>query len=338
MHKLREARHESPDKWVYAAFLAILIIFGGFWYWNHGDTSSLQVMNSPATGLAASEPAKEPAVPVTCTPSNRVPWGIAKVGDGSGGNGINVAILDTGVASHEDLRVSVCTDATGGRISSGCSDNNGRGTYLSGIVAANGGITGVAPNANIWAIKVCGADGVCPTDAVSNGIYYAVTQGANIILLPTDGYDSYNLRAAISYGTERNVLFVAPAGDNSNIEWPSADSKVIAVGALDSSDAVPSWSGRGTNAVAWTRSEGDVEFAAPGVNVESTWNDGCYKTLSTTNAAAAHVAGLAAKLWQGSAAATRTYLQYVARYNYKDIGGSGYDSAAGFGLPTAPKE
>ena len=48
-----------------------------------------------------------------------------------------------------------------------------------------------------------------------------------------------------------------------------------------------------------------------------------------------HVAGLAAKVWQGTAAGTRTYLQDRAR-NYADIGRVGDDPDAGFGLPVAP--
>ena len=47
-----------------------------------------------------------------------------------------------------------------------------------------------------------------------------------------------------------------------------------------------------------------------------------------------HVAGLAAKLWQGSASATRTYLQDLAKT--QDILPAGDDTATGFGLPIAP--
>jgi subtilisin len=279
----------------------------------------------------------------TCTPSAQKPWGVAKLGGGSGGAGINIAILDTGVAKHSDLSIAVCKDATKKRLSDGCNDQNGHGTHVAGIATANGGsdgkgIFGVAPNAGLWTIKVCKADGTCYADDVAEGIYYAVNNGANIISM-SFGADSDVplIRAAIDYGVQHGVLFVAAAGDGSSIDWPAANFKVIAVGALDSSNTIPSWSSSGINAltIPYSVEERDIEFVAPGVGIESTWNDGCYRTLSSTSMAAPHIAGLAAKLWQGSAAATRDYLQYIARYNYADIGGTGDDNAAGFGLPVA---
>ena len=71
---------------------------------------------------------------------------------------------------------------------------------------------------------------------------------------------------------------------------------------------------------------------SPGVSVESTYNNGCYALMSGTSMATPHVAGLAAKLWQGDALSTRTYLQSIAL----DIDAAGDDIATGFGLPVAP--
>lgn len=418
MRQLRERKDygETP-KWVYAAFLVIVLAFGGIWLSSHaisgfsvsgaatggvvGNPASealarfLVVPSSAAMGaegkaafsanvqhefsdgtfsveisvsskaqlerygqvrsisqLRIPQPAAEniggkPGVQRACIPSVQMPWGVAKVNGGSGGAGIKVAILDTGVAKHSDLKVETCKDATKRSLSSGCDDKNGHGTHVAGIVAANGGadglgILGVAPDATLWAIKVCRADGTCWADDVAEGIYYAVNNGANIISMSFGANSDISLiSSAIAYGVQHGVLFVAAAGNDGpadgTIDWPAANAKVIAVGALDSSDSIAAWSSRGINyqTMPYSVEERDIEFAAPGVDVESTWNDGCYRTLSGTSMAASHVAGLAAKVWQGSAAATRNYLQYIARYNYADIGDAGDDSAAGFGLPVA---
>jgi len=284
-----------------------------------------------------------------CFPVSKTPWGVSKVNGGSGGNGITVAVLDTGVTKHPDLKISVCKDATRGRfIQNGCNDNNGHGTFVAGIIAANGGddgrgITGVAPGANIMAIKVCDADGSCWSDDIAAGIRYAADNGANIISMSFgSSRNDPVLNDAIDYASSKGVLLVAAAGndgpDDGSIDYPAANANVIGVGAIDSSDKIPFWSSRGDNynTVYWVVNEKDIEFVAPGVAIDSTWKNGCYLTLDGTSAASPHIAGLAAKLWQGSASATRTYLQNRARYNYADIGRSGDDPDAGFGLPTAP--
>jgi subtilisin len=112
--------------------------------------------------------------------------------------------------------------------------------------------------------------------------------------------------------------------------------KVVAVAAFDSLDAMASFSSLGVNDGDWAIEEKEIEFAAPGVGVESTWNDGCYKYLSGTSMSTPHVSGIAARDWKGTAADTRTYLQELA-YNYTtqvfDYGQTGDDIEAGFGLP-----
>lgn len=282
----------------------------------------------------------------TCAPTSTIPWGVEKVKGGSGGSGIVVAVIDTGVnVNHPDIKSGIvdCKDAQTSRLKASCSDGNGHGTHVAGTVAANGKIKGVAPEAKIMAIKVCSNGGYCWSDDVARGIKYAADKGANIINLSLGGSSfAQDEKLAVDYAVGKGVLVVAAAGNSGpkddSILYPAAYYKVISVAATNSSDSVADFSSRGNNinTTPYFNEERDVEFAAPGVLVESTSKNGCYVTYSGTSMATPHISGLSAKLWQGSADLTRNYLQDRARYNYSDIGLLGDDNLAGFGLPTAP--
>lgn len=301
--------------------------------------------NEPRTcpGDCPSEPEPEPE-PRSCYPVSQKPWGIIMVNGGSGGAGINVAVLDTGVMTdHLDLDVKLCKDATKRGIKNGCNDNNGHGTHVAGTIAANGGsdglgILGIAPEANLWAVKVCGNSGMCWTDDIAEGIYHVTDQGVNVISMSIGGDTQSSLiKDAIDYAVANGVLVVAAAGNDGpaigSIDYPGANVNVIAVGAIDINETVPDWSSRGINDGNYLMEEMEVEFGAPGVSIESTWNDGCYNTISGTSMATPHISGLAAKSWQGNAADTRAYLQELARLH--DLHTAGDDTATGFGLPIA---
>jgi subtilisin len=290
------------------------------------------------------DPEPDPDTSRQAFPQNQIPYGIAMINGGSGGAGVTVAVLDTGVfKDHLDLDVKLCKDATKRGIKNGCNDNNGHGTHVSGTIAANGGadglgIMGAAPSANLWMIKVCGNAG-CWTDDIAAAITYATDQGANIISMSLGGDSKSSLITnAVDYAVQNDVLVVAAAGNDGpsggSIDYPGAYVKVVAVGAIDQSQNVPSWSSRGINDGDYVVEEKEVEFGAPGVSVESTWNNGGYNVISGTSMATPHVSGLAAKLWQGNGADTRTYLQNLAIPN--DLLPLGDDPATGFGLPIAP--
>ncbi len=291
-------------------------------------------------------------------PTDQIPWGIKMVYDDpflagtSGGEGVNVAVLDTGIVkTHLDLksRVKDCKDFSSPKsslVDGKCDDKNGHGTHVSGIIAADGGsdglgIFGVVPAVNLYAYQVCSASGSCWADDIAAAIRMAADNGANVVNLSL-GSDSQSLLIydAIVYASGKNVLVVAAAGNDGpyagSIDYPAANSETIGVGALDVNKAVSNWSSRGVNSttVAYVVENGDIEFAAPGVSVESTWKDGGYAILSGTSMAAPHVSGLAAKLWQKDALAPADATRDLLHKFSTDLLPLGDDDDSGWGLPT----
>jgi subtilisin len=278
-------------------------------------------------------------------PTDKTPWGIEKTYNDdniiqtSGGSGINVAVLDTGVDNnHIDIRgrIKDCKDFTKGRrVKNSCTDNLGHGTHVTGTIASDGGadgqgIYGVAPDASILAYRVCGDSG-CWTDDIAAAIDYAGSHNAHIVSMSLGGpTESSLIRDAIARNPQ--ILFIAAAGNSGpafgSIEYPGANPAVVAVAAIDSTETVASFSSRGINNNDGLIGDREVELAAPGVAVESTWIGGGYNIISGTSMATPHVSGLAAIFWQGDAALTRTFLQGLA----KDIGTLGEDPDSGLGL------
>ncbi|MBI2627196.1 MAG: S8 family peptidase [Parcubacteria group bacterium] len=311
------------------------------------------------------------------TPTDQTPWGIEAVYNNllltqtSGGAGINVAVLDTGVLrTHPDLksRIAQCKDFStrSSFVEDKCDDKNGHGTHVSGTILADGGsdhlgVYGVAPEAKLFAYKVCGNDGSCWADDIQVALKTAADQGANVVNMSLGAdVDSSFIRNGITYAVGKGVLVVAAGGNDgpyaSSIDYPGANASVVSVGSVDNLLKVSDWSSRGINSTTTAEiiEEKDMEFAAPGVNVESTWKNGGYMVLSGTSMATPHITGLAAKLWQtplaGStstaATLTRAYLKSlvfdVIEKVTPDAGGItddvgvGEDNGSGYGFPRLP--
>lgn len=292
------------------------------------------------------------------TPTAQIGWGVKAIYGKtlkddlpSGGDGINVAVLDTGaLINHPDLKgqIIACDDFSGSSafVKNSCDDKNGHGTLVAGVIAGNGGLAGkgiygVAPQSNLMIYKVCMNDGTCFSDDVASAIRYSVDKGANIILLSLGSdLESSLIDDVISYATSKDVMVVGAAGNDGpyigSMDYPASNVNVVSVGAADDLLVVPDWSAQGNNeaSTSYNRNFGDLELVGPGVNIESTANNGYYMTSSGTSMSAAHIAGLAAKEWQTDAEhpaeATRELLHKFSQ----DILPLGDDGASGWGMPS----
>ncbi len=324
---------------------------------NFGPSLDIPGISKSGRGkpIKPSAPSKE-----RVKPNDQTPWGIEEIyGDSeieytSGGKDVTVAILDTGInKDHLDLvrRITQCKDFTHPRavVREGkCDDLNGHGTHVSGIIGADGGedglgIYGVAPEVSLWAYRVCDVGGSCWADDIAGAIRMAADQSVNIINLSIGSdVEIHMVTDAMNYAREKGTLVIVAAGNDGpnhgSIDYPAAHEYAVSVGAFNSLYEVPEWSSRGINSEtkAFIKEAGDVEFAAPGVEIESTWKDGGYSVISGTSMATPYISGLIAKMWQGgedAATSTRNALQLMANNIW---GGDG--DATGFGFPVVPDE
>jgi subtilisin len=310
---------------------------------------------------------------ITSLPSDRTPWGMqaiyndANITSTSGGAGIKIAVLDTGVyINHYDLVGSgeQCKDFTqsgSSLVNGSCTDRNGHGTHVAGTALAHGasdglGIYGVAPQAKLWAYKVLTDSGSGYSDDIAGAIRHAadeaVRTGSKVIIsmsLGSSGKDSL-IASAVDYAYSKGTLVVAAAGNDgyaaNTIGYPGALKNAVAVAALENVQQngtyrVANFSSRGNTATDgdYIIQERDVEISAPGRDIQSTWYDGNYNTISGTSMATPHVSGLAAKIWSSNSSWSNTQLRSELQRRAKlyDIKGgygatTGDDYASGFGF------
>jgi subtilisin len=305
-------------------------------------------------------------------PSDRTPWGIEAIYNSptiqttSGGGGVTVAVLDTGVnINHKDLlgQAQQCKDFTqrsADLVNDFCNDKNGHGTHVAGSVLAHGGngtgIYGVAPEADLWAYKVLNDRGSGYSDDIANAIRHAADEAtrtsSKVIISMSLGSSSKDslIASAVDYAYSKGVLVVAAAGNDgptaNTIGYPGALPNAIAVAALENVQQngtyrVADFSSRGNPNTDgdYVIGERDVEISAPGRAIESTWSDGSYNIISGTSMATPHVSGLAAKIWASSPQMSHTQLraELQNRAKLNDIKGgtgaeTGDDYASGFGF------
>jgi subtilisin family serine protease len=259
------------------------------------------------------------------------------------GAGAVVAVVDSGVmAGHPDLQ---------GRLRAGYDfvendatpqDENGHGTHVSGIVAANTdnaiGIASVAPGATILPVRVLDANGSGDSTTVAKGIEWAVEQGAQVINLslgpdvPLLG-DDPNFNATIDRALDRGVIVVAAAGNSGlpTCDQPSGQGRLLCVGAVDKHGNRSFFSnfGNGLGIVA----PGGSGLPFQNEDILSTWNDGGYMELAGTSQATPHVSGVAALLVSKGLrgqAAVRRILDTAT-----DAGPAGPDPQFGAGIVNA---
>jgi serine protease AprX len=224
---------------------------------------------------------------------------------GATGEGVGVAVIDTGIAgdlpdfreSQTDSSSRVLATATINPGASSDGDDYGHGTHVAGIIAGNGNnrpdsdplqgsYVGVAPDANLISIKIDDDQGDASVLDVIYGLQFAVDfkddydiRVVNLSLESTEAqsYKTDPLAAAAEAAWFKGIVVVAAAGNRGSdadaVKYaPGNDPYVITVGAVDDQgtkstgdDALASWSSRGTTQDGFSK----PEVVAPGARIVS---------------------------------------------------------------------
>lgn len=284
----------------------------------NGGISEKKVTKDELRSLAKTAKAIEKNEPISALLANSVPlinatkvWSVQVSGQNITGTDYAVCIIDTGIDyTHSDL---------GGCFGNGCKvlggydfvnndtdpkDDNGHGSHVAGIVAANGAINGAAPNANLVAVKVLDANGLgflsnaikAISWCVANRTLYNITS-ISMSLGTSTLYQNYCdgdypvLAAVVNDAFSNNISVIVATGNRANttsIASPACIQNAIAVAASTKKDLV--WSSSSRNSI--------TDFLAPGENIYSAILGSGYATKNGTSMAAPHVAALVTLLQQ----------------------------------------
>lgn len=227
------------------------------------------------------------------------------------GEGVKVAVLDTGVdQTHPDLVGQEIAEQNFSTAADNV-DRYGHGTHVASTIASNGAkYRGVAPGARLLDGKVLNDAGGGSESDVLRGMQWAAEQGARVINMSLGTTDSDTVdpveEAVNTLSAKYGTLFVVAAGNSgpgaTTIGSPGSADAALTVGAVDRDDSLAPFSSRGPRV-----GDGGIkpDITAPGVGIVAakaangrigTPVEPGYVSASGTSMATPHVAGAAAVL------------------------------------------
>jgi serine protease len=307
------------------------------------------------------------AVPLAFTPNDPYfdrQWNLQAIQapeawDVSGGQGVVVAVVDSGVAYEDFEQFRRAPDLAQTSFVPGYdfvnndphpNDDFGHGTHVAGTIAQSTnnarGVAGVAFGASIMPIKVLDARGQGGFDGLAQGIIFAADHGARVINLSLSGRKTSQLMTdAIAYATGKGSLIVAAAGNSGGaVEYPAAYPEVLAVGSVEFQLQRAGYANFGPQ----------IDVVAPGGDTRVDANgdgfpDGILQEtfkgadparfalyyLEGTSMAAPHVSAVAALLFAVSPSASAIQVRQAIEATARDLGPAGRDNDFGYGLVQA---
>ncbi len=253
------------------------------------------------------------------------------------GEGITVMVIDTGFPSHIDIEENAIP---GENFIPGepLEDENGHQTHCVGIICAknNGiGMVGVAPKAKAVCVKALSKSGGGSYLGLAKSLDYAIRTKPDIVSMSLGGSGpSPILQSKIKKLYDMNIPVICAAGNTGQggVNWPAAFDETIAVAAHDKNGQIANFSSRGEK----------VEWAAPGVNIYSTFLNNTYASLNGTSMACPFIAGVVALMLakhkkqeketgQNDCKTVAQIREHLLKYTM-DKGRLGKDNAWGYGV------
>ena len=247
--------------------------------------------------------------------------------DYSTGQGVTIAILDSGVDStHPDLTNALVPGWNFFDGNSNTSDVYGHGTKVAGAAAASGnngvGVAGVAWNSKIMPIRVTDTSGSAYDSMLVQGLTWAADHGARVANMSFLGVtESAAVVSAAQYMRSKGGVVVAAGGNTGLFETSPQTDAITSVSGTDSTDARPSWSSYGNY----------IDVAAPGAGIYSTVSGGTYASVSGTSFSAPITAGVYALMVSANPSLTPSMLDNALFTTTVDKGVSGWDQYYGWG-------
>lgn len=253
------------------------------------------------------------------------------------GKGVKIAIIDSGINSkHPDLKVAGGVSKV--ENSSAFTDGNGHGTHVAGVIGAQNnsiGTVGVAPDAQLYSVKVLTSRGIGTLEGVVAGIQWAIDQKVDIINMSlTTVNDDKTLRDITKKAYDAGILIVAASGNDresglySDVLYPARFPSVIAVGSVSQLNKLSYFSNYGAS----------QELVAPGENILSSFTDSKsatqedYAISEGTSVAAPFAAGTFAQYMEAYPHLSNKQLRETVKRAATDLGVAGRDNTYGNGL------
>jgi hypothetical protein len=247
------------------------------------------------------------------------------------GRKVTVAVIDSLVdTTHPDLAGAVVRsfDAVGGADAR----PDFHGTAIAGIIRAHGVVDGVAPQAEIMAVRAFrtrpGALPDTTTELLLGAVDWAVGHGAKVLNMSFVGPRNGQLQELLQAANRKGIVVVAAAGNGgpkAPPAFPAAFPGVIAVTAVDADDRRYSHANRGSY----------IAVAAPGVDILAPVEGGKHELLSGTSFATAYVSGIAALLLERDPNMDPATVAHVIAAGADDLGPAGRDDDFGAGRVNA---
>lgn len=272
-------------------------------------------------------------------------WNVTMIGvqtpwqQGLSGQGVNVAVLDTGVAeiaalNHVTALSFVNDDPQTATNEATPKDVEGHGTAVTSIIAGgkqtitDGTFVGIAPNAKVYSLKVFDRDGA-EMSTILSAVEWSIKNGMDILNMSLGAEEADPiLKRAVSAANAAGLTIVAATGNESSftrvapVDYPAAYSGVIGVGSVDASKERSYFSNGGEA----------VDFVAPGEDVRVLSLKGSTMLESGTSFSAPHVTAMLALLKERYPTYSTAQLQTLLKQYSEDLGAKGHDVLYGDGL------
>jgi thermitase len=246
--------------------------------------------------------------------------------DSSLGDGVTVAILDTGLdAAHPDLQGQLVPGWNMYDDNADTSDVHGHGTLVAGSVAAASnnsiGVTSIAWHAKIMPVRISGPDGWASFSTIASGLTWAANNGARVANISYAVSGSSSVTSAAEYMRSRGGVVCAAGGNDGSQLSTAPNPGIITVAATNSGDSLTSWSNYGSV----------IDVAAPGAGIWSTKRGGTYGAVSGTSVASPVTAAVAALVMARNPSLTPAQVENVLMSSAVDLGSPGQDEFFGHG-------